>query len=627
MPLPTMSLRTLRWFTIAFPIAFLIVADVLRNVILPDPFHSLPGALLIYLIAGIAVATFSIAIFGLIEALERTREEQNRQLAALNSMAVAATENVQLDDMLSAGLEHVMRAMDADCGMICLVDLSREEHSAVCVRGFSEELASRVQQAKLRDDPIASEVVSTGRAVLVERVMNDPRVAEAASREGISSLISAPLQAGGEVNGILVIATHEERSFSAADQVFFEGIGGQLGMLIRNATLYEDSMRQNRDLSALVAVGEAISASIELEDVLRHSLDTIIAITSADAAEIWLLEDDTLVMRCHRGTHGDAFLERTRFAVGEGLPGVVAATGEPMVAHDLASDRRFLRKAVVREGFQTFAALPLRYRGALVGVLAVAARSNAAVDATELRLLGAIGEQITPAVENARLNRQIEDAAVLQERERISREMHDGLSQVLGYVNTQALAVRKLIADGRLNVAVRELVKLEEAARSTYADVREGILGLRTAPRHTDGLAGALSEYVTGYHELSGIEAHFEVTPEAGRLRLPPAAEIQLIRIVQEALSNVRKHSGATEVWVTFDQDASGLRIVVADTGQGFDSKHLGSAGRPRFGLQTMRERAESIGGAFAIETAPGRGTRVIVRLPIAEASAMEIRV
>ncbi len=208
---PGVSLPALRWITIALPIAFLIAVDVLRHRVFSDPLHSAPGVLVLYALAALAVAGFAYFVFGLIDALERALTEQNRQLAVLNRMAVAATENLRLDDMLGTGLDHVLSAMGADAGLICLVDTAREEHTAVCVRGFSDAVASRIQQAKLRDDPIASEVVDSGRAVVVERVMDDPRVAEAASREGIASFISAPLSAGGEVNGILVVATHRLR--------------------------------------------------------------------------------------------------------------------------------------------------------------------------------------------------------------------------------------------------------------------------------------------------------------------------------------------------------------------------------------------------------------------------------
>ncbi len=620
------GLPALRWIAIAFPIAFLIAVDVLRHRVSSDPLHSVPGVLVLYGLAALAVAAFAYVVFGLIDALERALTEQNRQLGALNRMAVAATENLRLDDMLSAGLDHVLGAMSADAGLICLVDTTREEHSVVCVRGFSDAVASRIQQAKLRDDPIASEVVGSGRAVVVERVMNDPRVAEAASREGIASFITAPLSAGGEVNGILVVATHEERRFSETDQDFLEGIGGQLGLVIRNALLYEQSQTQNRHLSALDAVGKAIALASDLDQLLERSLDSIVEVTTADAAEIWLPDGEGLAMRCHRGALTEAFLEQTHFRLGEGLPGVVAERRETVAVHDLRSDRRFLRQPVTDAGIQSFRALPLQSGGRLVAVLAAAAFSpEAMTEERELQLFDGIGERLALAIDNAQLQQQVLDIAVLQERERIAREMHDGLAQVLGYINTQTLAVKKLLSDGHLSEAAVELARMEEAARDLYADVREAILGLRTTPHRDGGLIPALREYLDHYSETSGIETKLTVAPDADCPRLAPSADIQLMRIIQEALTNVRKHARATATEVTFEREGDGLRVVVVDDGCGFDRDRLGAAGRPRFGLQTMQERAESVGGRFAVESEPGRGVRVVVHLPLGEAALAKV--
>ncbi|MBI2938928.1 MAG: GAF domain-containing sensor histidine kinase, partial [Chloroflexi bacterium] len=384
--------------------------------------------------------------------------------------------------------------------------------------------------------------------------------------------------------------------------------------------LFEQSQIRNRELSALLTVGKAVTSSFDLDDVLRRALDTAIEVISADAAEIWLAEGDDIVTRCHRGAYREAFLERTRFRLGEGLPGLVAQGPEPVIVHDLPSDPRFLRQEVVRAGFHTFGALPLRYQGRLVGVLAVAALcEDVLTKSWELRLLGGIGEWAALAIENARLHQQVQDVAVLKERERIAREMHDGMGQVLGYVIAQALTLKKLFTDGKHDDARKELASIEEVARQLYADVREAILGLRTSPHQNGGAVAALREYIERYGEASNIDAALEVAPDAEHTRLHAAAEIQLVRIVQEALTNVRKHARADSLRVGISRDGHDLNVTVVDDGQGFDPSHLRSAGWPRFGLQTMRERAESVGGTFAVETAPGRGTRIVVRIPFDE--------
>ena len=501
--------------------------------------------------------------------------------------------------------------MEADAGLICLVDMEEEEHSAVCHRGFSDQMVSRIRQAKLEDDVVASQVVRTGRHLVIDRVFDNPRVAEKAKQEGIRPAISVPLKSEGEVNGILVISTRGDRRYSDEDGTLLQGIGSHLGMAISNSVLYEQSQLQSQELGAMLAVGKAVTSSLDLGEVLDQSLDTVIEITSDDAAEVWLTDDGGGVsIRRHRGGHREAFLERSRFRIGEGVPGIVAESREPLFIHDVPSDDRFLRQAVTREGFHTFCALPLVYQNKLLGVLTVAALSEKAMKASwEVRILEGIGEWLSLAVENARLYEQVQDLAVLQKRERIAREMHDGMAQLLGYVNTQTIAVRRYLFDGQVKTAREELSKLEDVARDLYGDVREGILGLRVGAREQGGLVPSLREYVAHYKEMSDIEVQMDVPSDLEQPMLHPSVEIQLLRIVQEALSNIRKHAQATEAAVRFHSTNGVLHVAVSDNGNGFDPDRPSSTGWPRFGLQTMRERAEAVGGALIIDSTLGEGS------------------
>ncbi len=614
-----LSNNFLRWAAIVLPILFLVGLDVLRHTVFAGTLHSFLGFIGTYAAIVTAVVFFSYSMFALISRLQRQLIDRNRQLSALNDIAKTAAAKLRFEEVLQTGLDLILSSMKVDAGLICLVDLEKEEHSVICHRGFSEELVRGIQRAKLRNDPIAQEVVRTGKMVILERVFEDPRVAEAAKREGIRSAISAPLKFEGEVNGILAIGTRQERRFSEADREFLDAIGGQLGMSLRNASLYEQSLRQNRELGALLAVGKVATSSIQLDELLSLSLDTILNVTGTDAAEIWLVEaEGDLVLRCHRGAHRDAFLERTRFPVGEGIPGLVALNQEPMVIHDLPSDARFLRQKVTEAGFRTFCALPLRYKSKLVGVMAIAAISEDALKRQgELRLLESISEWLALAIENAHLYQQVQDLAVVQERERIAREMHDGMAQLLGYINTQTMALNKLISDGELGAAKEELAKMQNITRDLYADVREGILALRTAARGGKRWFTALQEYVEQFIEMSGVQVEIKVSAGAESSSLDTGAEIQLMRICQEALTNVRKHSGVTTAVLALEYSDGALQVTIADNGQGFDLARLPAKGWPRFGLQTMRERAKSVGGTLQIETAPGQGTKVVVRVPL----------
>lgn len=610
-------LQSLRLLTIGLPITALVVADLLRNALFPASLHSVPARLVLYGGSAAAVTVFAWLVFRVVQTLQEALTEKNRQLEALSSTTAAAAENVELDALLSTGLDRALDAVRADAGLICLIDSKRREHSAVCIRGFSDEFAERVQQAKLSDDPVAERVVDTGRPVIVERVESDPLVAQAAGREGIGAFVSAPLIAGGNVLGILVLASKSEREFTPADLEFIEALGGHLGVVIRNGMLYEEARQRAGDLNALLTVGGAVASSLDLDQVLGRALDTVTSVSGAESAEIWLVEQGGLRLARRVGPDVEEFVDQSHFAIGEGLPGIAAEARELVISHDLANDKRFLRRGMVAKGYQTYCAAPILFQGEVVAVLGIAARSaDALTDPAELRLLEGIAEQIAPAIENARLYSQVQDAAVVLERERIAREMHDGVGQVLAYVNTQTLAVRKLLADDHLAEALTELDNMERAARELSSEVRESILGLRMSPGKDGGFLGAILAYIDGFHEIWQIEVQLDISDAARTQQLSPSVEIQLMRIIQEALTNVRKHAAIHTASVSIDAADGELHVAIRDAGCGFDIGNVEESGVQHFGLQTMRERAGSVGAVFDVESGPGDGTCVTVTAP-----------
>jgi signal transduction histidine kinase len=232
-------------------------------------------------------------------------------------------------------------------------------------------------------------------------------------------------------------------------------------------------------------------------------------------------------------------------------------------------------------------------------------------------------ESIRDITERFRAEEALEAAYTFQqslvgeERKRIARELHDGMAQLLGYVNTKAMAVRLLLKKGQLEAAEQHLMQLEEAARELFVDVREAILDLKTSGQEGGGLAVTLEAFVAQFTRLSGLQVDLHITPSVKDLSLTAEVDLQLLRIAQEALANARKHAGATEASVTLTSDDSVLELAIGDDGGGFDYDAVGPAEWPYIGLSTMRERAQAIGAEFDLDTAPGMGTRITVRLAL----------
>ena len=206
--------------------------------------------------------------------------------------------------------------------------------------------------------------------------------------------------------------------------------------------------------------------------------------------------------------------------------------------------------------------------------------------------------------------------AVIRERERLARELHDSLGQVLAFVNAQGQTVRRLLARGEIAAADEHVGRLVEVAREADTDIRESILGLRVALTE-QGLARALATYMDQYEQRYGIHTELRQPETLGDGTFEPLVEVQLLRIIQEALTNARKHARAGSVCVTFATEDGRAEIAVQDDGCGFDAEALSTC-TGRFGLRVMRERAEEIGGTLIVRSAPGEGTQVIVTAPLA---------
>ena len=215
---------------------------------------------------------------------------------------------------------------------------------------------------------------------------------------------------------------------------------------------------------------------------------------------------------------------------------------------------------------------------------------------------------------NLNIRRRIEREAIIEERRRIAREIHDGVAQSLSYLNLKTRAVSDSVSSQNTVQALTELGEIREVVQGTYDNIRESIDQLTTEIRSVSVIT-ALGNYVREFGDNSGIRVHFDIPK--GFARLSPVAELQLLRIAQEALTNVRRHAMASEVEVKLTNTADSVEMMVKDNGHGFNLLDLGKSPPGYHGLTIVKERAEGLGGSVKIATAPGEGTEVRVNLPV----------
>jgi nitrate/nitrite-specific signal transduction histidine kinase len=242
---------------------------------------------------------------------------------------------------------------------------------------------------------------------------------------------------------------------------------------------------------------------------------------------------------------------------------------------------------------------------------------------TDLVWLECMADQVIIAIQHALMTSQMQSLSVSEERARIAREMHDGLAQILGYMNLQVQTLDALQKQGKLAEVAVELGNMRKAVKAANADVRENILSLRTTLANGKSLISAISEYLIEFEIQTGIKTRFLIDLQSD-LNISSIAEVQLVCILQEALANVRKHAHANQVSVLItDQvqhNSDSISVKIADDGIGI-SKHDSIK---HFGLKTMEERALSVAGGLDIHSEEGLGTTVSCWLPRLEQGKMK---
>jgi len=398
-----------------------------------------------------------------------------------------------------------------------------------------------------------------------------------------------------------------------------------LGLLFAVLQRQEQSLeRQSAELLALHHAALDLGGELGLDQLLQKVVDGARTLIGARYGALSVIDREARI---------EAFVvsgltesQRDRIGdppVGRGLLGVVLEDGQRL---RIPSILRHPRASGFPDGhpeMSSLLAVPIRCRSPFRGNLYLSDREDGAeFSEGDEETLVRFATQAANAIDAVHLHQRLRTHAIEEERLRLAREMHDGVAQILASVNARAQAIREYLRAGRSDDAIAQLERLAADAREVHAEVREGILALRVTASE-QGLAGTLSEFLVDWQDQTGIEIQHEIDPAA---RLEPEREIQALRIAQETLANVRKHSGATRVALRLARDTTGVTLEIEDDGRGFDLERPASDGRPHFGLLTMRERAVAIDAQLEIRTEPSKGSAIRLSIPVGRGATLNSR-
>ena len=263
-----------------------------------------------------------------------------------------------------------------------------------------------------------------------------------------------------------------------------------------------------------------------------------------------------------------------------------------------------------RAGYTSLVSVPVRLQARLIGEVDLFFREEVLLSADEVELLDALASHLASALEGLRAAALEREAAVGEERSLLARELHDSIAQSLAFLKIQAQLLRTAVNRGQADKVQTSLNELDEGLRESIGDVRELLVHFRTRTS-AENIEEALNETLQKFKHQTGLITRLELSGEG--LPLPPDVQVQVLHVVQEALSNVRKHARATQVILSVEKGEA-WRFTVEDDGVGFDS--MASLDETHVGRKIMQERAGRIGAAVRVNTTPGQGTRLVLTLP-----------
>jgi two-component system nitrate/nitrite sensor histidine kinase NarX len=389
----------------------------------------------------------------------------------------------------------------------------------------------------------------------------------------------------------------------------------------RVAEKTRDLGERNRELAALYAMTTLLNEPAAIEDVCRGFLRRLMELFAADAAAVRLIDvkEQQIHLYAYEGLAPER-AEKVRCLEVDKCRCVESARhGVATMQFPSADNGSGPQRGCGGAGFRTMSVFGIRFKRQLLGLFNLYFREPRRVTAQEERVLETLGQHLGVAIENQRLVSRDRELAVFEERNLLAQELHDSIAQSLAFLNIQAQMLDDSLKRGALGEASEGVVKMREGIQESYDDMRELLLHFRTRVSHEEDMDLALRNMLERFEGQTGIKTAFQDTGRG--VALSPESQLQVLHILQEALSNVRKHSGATAVTLEMER-GRGYCFRVRDNGRGFDVTPASARAESHIGLRIMRERAHRIGGNLVIDSHPGGGTEVVLTVPARQEAA-----
>ena len=553
-----------------------------------------------------------------------TREQLEERLAVLHQASLELVQNVSLDSLLERIAAIAREQSQARYAAVGVLD----EHGRL--EKFLTLGMEPAEIAKMEHPPVGLGLIGglmqSRDPIRLAHISDDPRsVGFPPHHPPMESFLGVPIRLGDQPLGQIYLTEKiGAEEFTLADQLVIETLASYAAVAIANARMLSKLTerdrvltQRNQNLGLLNTLASTLSRAEDLDELLELALSQVMDHLALEVGEIYLREEEgkTLRLAFHRGDLCERLFERIRIQPGEGLVGQAALSGQPaMMIVQTASDGG-LHASVGLSEIRQVACFPLTGRRGLSGVMCAAICRPQPLDDLDVQFLSAIGSWVGAEIENVRLNLNQRRLAVLEERERIGMDLHDGVIQSIYAVGLTLEHARLLLMEDtqqsrqRIEQAIADL-------NSTIRDIRAYILDLRPRQLHDENLMQGIDRLVHEFRVNTLVDVQMKGPPD-GLERLPAPQAVALFHICQEALANIAKHARSRRVDVNVWTTADRVLLEVTDDGEGFNIE------RTRLtighGLSNMMTRARNAGGDVEITSELGQGTSILAWLPYDE--------
>ncbi len=439
----------------------------------------------------------------------------------------------------------------------------------------------------------------------------------------MTSFLGVPIYLGDHNLGQIYLSDKLDGSpFNTEDQILIEMMAAYAAVAISNARMYRGLeqrekviTRRNENLALLNELASTMATSSDLTEILEKALNQLMDYLQLEVGEFFLMQEDrqSLKLTLHRGETASRIWRNDNFKLGEGYLGLTAKDGLPRLLDLPCEDNACeLDEEIAAKHFRQIAILPLLGRQGTLGVLCVGTSHPQPLDELEMQFLAAISSWVGTAIENMQLNLQGRRLAILEERERIGMDLHDGIIQSI-YAVGLTLEHARLLLDEDKDGARRRIEHSISDLNSAIRDIRSYILDLRPRQLHDESLMNGIQRLTNELRVNTLLDINLQ-GPQEDFPQLEEVNALALFHICQEALANIAKHARARSVQVTLWKTPKRALLEVSDDGRGYDVENQRlSIGH---GLANMQTRARNVGGDVEFTAEPGSGTTVLAWVP-----------